>query len=98
MVGAQGQVKLAKMAKKFSTYDVTHQKKRIPNKKFFRVQSTRLAASFDTSTRSVTRTGAEIITRKVTCDPSVFFYKPLELTRTSKCRSTLKIFQSQFGS
>ena len=73
MVGAQGQVKLAKMAKKFSTYDVTHQKKRIPNKKFFRVQSTRLAASFDTSTRSVTRTGAEIITRKVTCDPSVFF-------------------------
>jgi len=43
-VGAQGQ---AKWAKKSSTYDVTH-KKRIPQaKKFFRLQSTRLADPFE---------------------------------------------------
>ena len=32
---------------------------RTPTKKFFRVQTTRLAVSFDTATRSVTRTGTE---------------------------------------
>jgi len=31
------------------------------------VQSRRLAVSFDASTRSVTRTGAEIFPHKVTC-------------------------------
>jgi len=41
-------------------------------KNLFRVQTTRLAACFDTSTRSVTRTGAEIFPRKATCDPAVF--------------------------
>jgi len=39
----------------------------LAKKKFFRVQTRRLAASFDTSTRSVTRTGAEIFLRKATC-------------------------------
>ena len=34
MVGAQGQAKWAKVAKKFSTYDVT-QKKRTPQEKNF---------------------------------------------------------------
>jgi len=34
---------------------------------FFRVQTRRLAASFDASTRSVARTGAEIFPRKATC-------------------------------
>jgi len=44
-----------------------------PNQKnFFRVPTTRLAASFDTSTRCVTHTGAEIFPRKATCDPAVF--------------------------
>jgi len=38
---------------------------------FFRVETTRLAASFDASTRSVTRTGAAIFPRKATC--IVFF-------------------------
>jgi len=35
MVGAQGQVKLAKAAKKSSTYDVTHQKPAPPKQKIF---------------------------------------------------------------
>jgi len=55
--GAQGQVKLAK---KSSTYNVTHKKPAPQPKNFFRVQTTRLAVSFDTSTRSVTRTGVDI--------------------------------------
>jgi len=41
---------------------------------FFQVQTTRLATSFDTSTRSVTRTGAEIFPRKTTYDPVVYGY------------------------
>jgi len=50
------------------------QKKHTPNQKnLFRVQTTRLAASFDTSTRSVTLTGTEIFPRKATCDPAVYF-------------------------
>jgi len=53
-------------------------------KNFFQVQTTRLVASFDTSTRSVTHTGAEIFPCKATCDPAVFC-EPLELTQTSKC-------------
>jgi len=70
---AQGQVNWAKVAKKSSTYDVTHKKTHIPQPKiFFLVQTKRLAASFDTSTRSVTRTGAEKFPRKATCDPAVF--------------------------
>jgi len=39
---------------------------------FFRVRTARLATSFDTFTRSVTRTGAEIFPRKATCDQAVF--------------------------
>jgi len=35
MVGAQGQVMLAKVAKKSSTYDVTHRKPAPPKQKFF---------------------------------------------------------------
>jgi len=73
MVSTQGQVKLAKVAKKSSTYDVTHKKTASPKQKVFcRVQTTRLPESFDTSTRSVTRTGAAIFPRKATCDPAVF--------------------------
>jgi len=34
-VGAQGQVKLAKVDKTSSTYDVTHKKPAPPNQKFF---------------------------------------------------------------
>ena len=41
-------------------------------KNIFQVQTTRLAESFDTSTRSVTLTGAEIFPRKATHDPAVF--------------------------
>jgi len=48
MVGAQGQVKWAKVAKKSSTYDVTDKKPATPKKKmFFQVQTGRLAVSFD---------------------------------------------------
>jgi len=46
-------------------YDVTHKEPARPKQKiFFRVQTRRLAASFDASTRSVTRTGAEIFPGK----------------------------------
>jgi len=84
-VGAQGQVKLAKVDKKSSTYDVTDKKPASPKqKKIFCVQTTRLAVSFDASTRSVTHTGVKIFPRKSTCE-SVIFFEPLELTRTSKC-------------
>jgi len=52
---------------KISTYDVTHKKPATPKQKiFFQVQARRLAASFDASDRSVTRTGAEIFPRKAT--------------------------------
>jgi len=47
---------------------------------FFPVQTTRLAESFDTSTRSVNHTGPEKFSRKDTCDPAVIC-KQLELTR-----------------
>jgi len=61
------------------------QNTRIPQpKNFFRVQTTRLAASFDTSTRSVTLTGPEIFPRKAMCDPAVFC-ELHELTRVPKC-------------
>jgi len=35
MIGAQGQVKFAKVAKKSSFYDVTHKKSATPNQKIF---------------------------------------------------------------
>ena len=40
---------------------------------FFRVQTIRLAASFDTLARSVTRTGLEIFPREAMCSLPVFF-------------------------
>jgi len=43
-----------------------------PTNNFLQVQTARLAASFDTSTRFVTRTGAEKIPRKALCNPAVF--------------------------
>jgi len=66
-------VKLAKVAQKSSVYDVTHQKPTLPNpKKFFRVQTTRLAESFELLTWSVVLTGLEKFLSKATCDPAVF--------------------------
>ena len=50
-----------------------------PSKKFFfRVPTRRLVASFDASTRSVTRTGVEIFPRKATCFYAFFFRKSLK--------------------
>jgi len=73
MVAAQDHVKLAKVAKKPSTYNVTDKKPAPPKQKiFFRVQTTRLFASFDALTRSVTGTGAEIFPCKATCESAVF--------------------------
>ena len=46
-----------------------------PSKNFFRVQTRRLAVSFDASTRSVTRTGVEIFPHKATCIYVFFFGK-----------------------
>jgi len=41
-------------------------------KKFFGVQSTRLAESFEPFTGSVVHTGQEKFLRKAACDPTVF--------------------------
>ena len=60
------------VAKKSSTYDVSHKKSTPRKQKIFRVQTTRLTVSFDTSTRSVNWTGAEIFLHKGTCNPPVF--------------------------
>jgi len=68
MVGTQGQAKWAKVAYKSSTYDVTHKKTATPKQKiFFRVQTRRLAASFETFTGSVEHTGLEKFPHKATC-------------------------------
>ena len=76
MVGAQGQVKWAKVPYKSFSYDVTHKKSATCNQNtFFQVQTRRLAASFDASTRSVTRTGAEKFPFKAMCVPVFFFLK-----------------------
>ena len=63
------------------------QKTCAPNQKdFFTSATTRLAASFDTSTRSVTRTGARYIRAKPRAiQLFCFFCEPLESTHTSKC-------------
>ena len=72
-VWAQGQVKLAKVIQKPSTYDVTCKKPTPPNQKiFFRVQTTRLAESFELLTGSVVLTGPEKFPHKAMCDPAVF--------------------------
>ena len=74
MVWAQGQVKWAKVAKKSSTYDVTHKKTATPNQKIFiQVQATRLVAYFELLTGSVALTGPEKFPRKATF-VSVFFF------------------------
>ena len=60
MVGAQGQAKWAKVAKKSSTYDVTHKKTAPPSKNFFRVQSTRLADPFEPLNSSLAQWAEEL--------------------------------------
>ena len=69
-------MKCAKVAWKSSTYD-THKKSTLPNQKFFfRVQTRRLAASFDTSTRSVAGIPTQSHVRF-----SVFFWKAPKAAR-----------------
>jgi len=56
------------VAKKSSTYDVTHKKPTTPKQKIFlRVQTRRLVASFETFTGSVEHTGPQKFPRKATC-------------------------------
>jgi len=71
MVGAQGQVKLAKVAKKSSTYDVTHKKAQPPIKKFY-LSADNKTCRILTLRPGLTRTGAETFPHKATCDPAVF--------------------------
>jgi len=60
-VGAQGEVKLPKVAKNSSTYDVTHKKPAPPNQKnFFRVQSTRLADPSEPLNSSLAQSAEEL--------------------------------------
>ena len=60
-VGAQGQAKWAKVAWKFSTYDVTHKKKphHPPKKLFFDCKLHGLAVPFEPLSGSVAHTGPE---------------------------------------
>ena len=67
------------------------QKTRTPNQKNFRVHSRRLAASFDTSTRSVICTGAEIFPCKATC-VSVYFFQKSPFS--AGCQSVKWIFNN----
>ena len=85
MVGAQGQAKWAKAAWKSSTYDVTHKKPAyLKQKNFFRVQTRRLAVSFETFAGSVEQTGMEKFPRKAMCVKAFFFLKIPETSRTTK--------------
>jgi len=64
---------LAKVTYKSSTYDITHKKPISPNQKiFFRVQTTRLAESFELLTRSVVLTGPEKFPHKAARYPAIF--------------------------
>ena len=74
-VGAQGQVKLAKVAKKSGTYDITHKKSAHPKQKFIRVETRRLAASFYASTRPTALTKWEKFPHKATCVSALFFFE-----------------------
>ena len=74
-VGAQGQVKLAKVAKKSGTYDITHKKSAHPKQKFIRVETRRLAASFYASTRPTALTKWEKFPHKATCVSALFFFR-----------------------
>jgi len=86
-VGAKGQVKWAKVAWKSSTYDISHEISAQPKQKFFfRVQTRRLAASFELFTRFVALTGPKKFPRKDMCVRfSVFFLKIPESGWTPKC-------------
>jgi len=73
-VGAQGQVKWAR-GPKSSLLMMSLTKNMQPQpKNFFRVQTRRLAVSFDASTRSVALTEQEKFPRKAMC-VSVFFFQ-----------------------
>ena len=64
-----------------STYDVTHKKSTPPNQKiFFRVQTRRLATSFEPLNSSLPLSAPELRARKTMCDPVV-------LARESGCQS-----------
>jgi len=65
MVGAQGQAKWAKVAKKSSS--VTHKNLHPQAKNFFRVKTRRLVVSFETFTGSVEHDRPEKFPRKATC-------------------------------
>jgi len=63
-----------------------HSQKTCPpnQKKFFRVQTTRLADSFELLTGSVVLTRPEKFPRKATCDLAGFFCELLELIQVQK--------------
>jgi len=54
-----------------STYDITHKKSTTPSKKFFSLQTPRLAESFELFNSSLTLTEPEILPHKATCNPVV---------------------------
>jgi len=60
-VDAQGQAKWAKVAKKSSTYDITHKKTAPPKQRnYFWVQSTRMADPFEPLNSSLAQSAEEL--------------------------------------
>ena len=86
MVGAQGQAKWAKVAKKSSTYDITHKKTALPRQKiFFRVQSTRLADLFELLNSSLAQSTEDLGRWQGNRKLLFFFAKIAKTTQTPKC-------------
>jgi len=79
--------------------DVTHKKFATPNQKnFFRMQTRRLAASFEPLNSSLPLSASELCACKVTCDPVVLVQNsPKAAGRKSFNISCIGIFVSQDG-
>jgi len=60
-------------------------------KNFFRVQTRRLAVSFEAFTGSVALTGLEEFPRKTTCVSVFFSRKPLKATRHQSVKNEVEI-------
>jgi len=85
MIGAQGQVKFAKVAKKSSFYDVTHKKSATPNQKIFFSANYKTCCAFWHFDQVHNPYRSVYIPAQSHVWSSCFFCEPLELIWTSKC-------------
>jgi len=73
MVWAQGQMKWAKVAQKYSTYKDTHKKSETQNQKFvFYCKLQDFLSLFECVNSSLAFTTPELCLRKATCEQAVF--------------------------